>query len=113
MAHRLTYDGFNMKNRDIKNQNTNENNRAEASGTAGTVGKETAEQWWARISPGQKALAQVIAGMIDEVTEDKRVEIRREMASIRARFIHILKQPEKGCLSAIMLPESPMGRRWN
>ncbi len=111
MAHRVTYDGSNMKNRDIKNQSANRNNGAE--GNAERAKRETSEQWWGRISPGQKALAQVIAGMIDEVTENKRVEIRREMASVRARFIHILKEPEKGCLSAIMLPELPSGRGWN
>ncbi len=111
MAHRVLYDGSIMKNRDIKNQSANQKNRPEQN--AECAKRETAEQWWARISPGQKALAQVIAGMIDEVTESKRVEIRREMASIRARFIHILKQPENGCLSAIMLPELPARRGWN
>ncbi len=111
MAHRVAYDGSNMKNRDIKNQSSNENNRAEESAECGK--RETSEQWWARISPGQKALARVVADMMEEMTESKRIELRREAGTIRARFIHILKQPEKGCLSAIMLPELPSGRRWN
>ena len=52
----------------------------------------------------ERRVAQVIAAMMDEVTEEKRVEIRREAESIRARFIHILRQPEAGCVSAIVLP---------
>jgi hypothetical protein len=43
--------------------------------------------------------------MMEEVTEEQRVEIRREGDYIRARFIHILRQPEPGCVSAIVLPE--------
>jgi hypothetical protein len=49
---------------------------------------------------------------MDEMTENKRIEIRRELRRIRARFVHILKQPESGCLSAIMLPEVA-GKVWN
>ena len=73
---------------------------------------ETPEQWWARLKPVERLLAQQIAGMMEEVTDSKRIEIRRETECIRARFIYLLKQPEKGCLSAIMLPEAP-ARRWN
>jgi hypothetical protein len=32
---------------------------------------ETAEQWWARISPAQRGLAREIAGMMGEMTENK------------------------------------------
>lgn len=66
---------------------------------------ETPEQWWARISPSQRMLARQIALMMDEVTESKRIEIRKEAERIRARFIHLLRRPEKGCVSAIILPE--------
>ncbi len=53
--------------------------------------------------------AQTISSMIDEVTEEKRIEIRSECSLIRARFIHVLKQPEKGCVTAIVLPEVASG----
>lgn len=85
------------------NKNTNKtpgrNQSTEAMG-------QTPEQWWARLKPIERRVAQVIAAMMDEVTEEKRVEIRREAESIRARFIHILRQPEPGCVSAIVLPEA-------
>ena len=47
--------------------------------------------------------------MMEEVTATKRIEIRKEGAEIRARFIYLLKQPEKGWLSAVMLPECDRG----
>lgn len=72
---------------------------------------EAPEQWWARLSPVQRAFAHEIARLIGETTETKRIEIRRERGEIRARFIHILKRPESGCVSAIVLPEVPAG--WN
>jgi hypothetical protein len=93
------------------NQNNDQENRAHEA-EIGNRKTETPEQWWASLKPVERMLARQIALMIDEVTEDKRIEIRRETATFRARFIHILKQPEKGCLSAIMLPE-PSGRGWN
>ena len=86
------------KNKQTKDQNLNTSHKL-------VTTKETPEQWWAKISPLQRTVAQQIAAMMDEVTESKRIEIRRELEAIRARFIHILKQPEKGCLSAIILPE--------
>jgi hypothetical protein len=90
------------------NEKTNEENRNQKP----YVRCETPGQWRARLSPSQQMLAQQIAGMIEGVTESKRIEIRKELGKMRARFIHILKQPEEGCLSAIMLPEvSPAG--WN
>jgi hypothetical protein len=52
-----------------------------------------------------------MARLMDEVTDTKRIEIRRERGEIRARFIYLLKRPEKGCVSAIVLPEVPAG--WN
>ena len=73
---------------------------------------ESPEQWWARLSAVQRLHAQQIGAMMDEVTESKRIEIRKELDRIRARFVHILKRPEKGCLSAIMLPEVS-GVGWN
>jgi hypothetical protein len=78
---------------------------------AGKHRRETPEQWWARLGPVQRAFAHEIARLLDEVTESKRIEIRREREEIRARFIHILKRPESGCTSAIVLPEVPAG--WN
>jgi hypothetical protein len=51
----------------------------------------------------------MVAGMMQEVTATKRIEIRKEGAEIRARFIYVLKQPEKGCLSAVLLPECDRG----
>ncbi len=83
------------------NQKTNEENRNQNP----HMHRESPEQWWAKLSPGRRMLARQIAAMIDEVTESKRIEIRKELDKIRTRFIHILKQPEKGCLSAIMVPE--------
>jgi len=74
--------------------------------------KETPEQWWARISAGQRSVAWQIAQMMEEVTADKRIEIRKELEKIKARFVHILKKPEDGCLSAIMLPELTP-EQWN
>lgn len=71
-----------------------------------------AEQWWAGIAPGRKVLALQIATMMDEMTERKRIEIRVEAREIRARFIHILQQPEKGCVNALVLPERASGG-WN
>ena len=71
----------------------------------------TPQQWWVQLSPPERKLAQQIALMIREISESKRIEIRREREQIRVRFIHILKQPENGCASAIVLPEVPAG--WN
>jgi len=70
------------------------------------------ELWWASRSPSEKMLTLQINMMMEDVEGDKRIEIRREMKRIKVRFIHILKQPEKGCLSAIMLPERASGG-WN
>ena len=67
--------------------------------------REGAEQWWAKLSPVQRMLARQIAAMMTELSETKRIEIRKELDKVRVRFIHILKQPEEGCLSAIVLPE--------
>jgi hypothetical protein len=78
----------------------------------GATGRETAEEWWARISPTQRGLARVIAGMMREMTATKRVEIRWDGSSVRARFIHVLENPEPGCVSAIVLPERASGG-WN
>jgi hypothetical protein len=94
-----------MKTEETKNELGKEHDVLISHNNSPTA-KETPEEWWAKISPLQKTLAQQIAAMMDEVTESKRVEIRKECEAIRARFIHILKQPEKGCLSAIILPES-------
>jgi hypothetical protein len=58
---------------------------------------------------GERQLARVVAGMMTELTGTKRIEIRREGVEIRARFIYMLKQPEKGCLTAVMLPECDRG----
>ena len=71
----------------------------------------TPEQWWAKLGPVQRAFAHEIARLVDEVTESKRIEIRRERGEIRARFMYLLKRPESGCTSAIVLPEVPAG--WN
>ena len=70
---------------------------------------EASEQWWAKLSPAQRAFAHQIARLTDEASDTKRIEIRRERGEIRVRFVHILKRPENGCVSAIMLPEIPAG----
>jgi hypothetical protein len=72
----------------------------------------TAEQWWAKLSPVQKVLVHQVGRMMEDINENKRIEIRKELEKIRARFIHILKQPEDECVSAIMLPE-PSPKYWN
>ncbi len=76
------------------------------------IHKACAEQWWSRLSPMQRILAHEVGKMMEQVTENKRIEIRKELERIRARFIHILKKPEDGCVSAIMLPE-PSPKYWN
>ena len=76
------------------------------------IAKVAAEEWWAKISPGRRVLAMRIAELMEELTESKRIEIRSEAGAVRARFIYLLKRPEQGCLSAIMLPELPAGG-WN
>src|SRR5690349_20508549 len=68
---------------------------------------ETPEQWWAKLGPVQRAFAHEIARVVDEVTDTKRLEIRRDRGEVRARFIYLLRQAEPGCLSAIVLPEIP------
>lgn len=93
-----------------KNMKMNENGNQKAE--LKMAGRETAEQWWARIPSGQKVLAQAIAGMIEELDGRKRIEIRWEGNSVRARFIHILEKPEAGCVRAIVLPERASGG-WN
>ncbi len=76
------------------------------------VGKVAAEGWWGSSSPDERMLAMTIAKMIEELrtgrhrAERKRIEIRWEEKRVRARFIHILRRPEAGCLTAIMLPEA-------
>jgi hypothetical protein len=76
------------------------------------VAKVVAEDWWERRSSGQRVLAMRIAMLMEQLAGNKRLEIRREGPGVRARFIHILKAPEAGCLSAIMLPELPAGPNW-
>jgi hypothetical protein len=86
------------------------------------VAKVAAEEWWAKASTGQRVLAMTVARMMHDLLEEdrraegeraeKRIEIRVEAGAVRARFIHLLKQPEAGCLSAIVLPEAPSGG-WN
>jgi hypothetical protein len=97
-----------MKLRNMKN---NQNRNEEITSQKSNPLRERPEQWWAKLSPVQRAFAQQIARLTDEVTETKRIEIRRERGEIRVRFVHILKRPENGCVSAIMLPEVPAG--WN
>ncbi len=92
----------------FKNNNQDSNNvnqQAQSQPRTGT-GPGSPEQWWAGLSAAQRGLAQQVALMMAEVSESKRVEIRREREAIRARFVYILQQPEPGCLSAIVLPET-------
>ena len=97
------------------NENRNHRNENKSHGAAPVecwktvTGSEGVDQWWAGLRPGERQLARVVAGMMTELTGAKRIEIRKEGAEIRARFIYILKQPEKGCLSAVMLPECDRG----
>jgi len=96
------------ENRDHRNENKN-HGTASAECWKTVTGSESADRWWAALRPVERQVARVIAGMMQEVTGTKRIEIRREGAEIRARFIYMLKQPEKGCLSAVMLPECDRG----
>jgi hypothetical protein len=100
-----------LKHNEVRNMKNNQNRNEEMASQKSNALRERPEQWWAKLSPVQRAFAQQIGWLIDDVTETKRIEIRRERGEIRARFIHILKQPENGCVSAIMLPEVPAG--WN
>jgi hypothetical protein len=77
------------------------------------VAKASTEEWWMNCSTYGRMLAMTISSMMEEMSERKRIEIRLEAGAVRARFIHLLQRPEKGCLSAIMLPELPPGRGWN
>ena len=95
------------QNKIHKSNPTNPNHQA-----AKRAEMESPDAWWATLSPGQRVLAQVIAEMTEGVTDRKRIEIRREGAKIRARFVYVLDRPEKGCLSAIMLPEAA-SQGWN
>lgn len=76
------------------------------------MARMAAEEWWRNSLPGQKALAMTLGHMMEEMTERKRIEVRLESGVVRVRFIHILQQPEKGCLNAIVLPERASGG-WN
>src|SRR5260221_13947176 len=68
------------------------------------IHKACAERWWSHLSPMQRILAHEVGKMMEQVTENKRIEIRKELErSERGSFI--LKKPEDGCVSAIMLPE--------
>jgi hypothetical protein len=87
------------------NEITNHGNGTSIETKTAAVARQTPEQWWAGLKPVERQVAQVIAGMMGEVTGTKRVEIRKEGGAIRARFIYLLRRPEKGCLSAVMLPE--------
>ena len=100
-----------LKHNEVRSMKNNQNTNEEITNQKSNAPWERPEQWWAKLSPVQRAFAQQIARLTDDVTETKRIEIRRERGEIRARFIHILKQPENGCVSAIMLPEVPAG--WN
>ena len=97
------------------NENRNHRNETKNQGAAPVecwktvTGSEGVERWWAGLRPGERLLARVIAGMMEEITGTKRIEIRKEGEEIRARFIYMLKQPEKGCLSAVVLPECERG----
>ena len=60
----------------------------------------------------QRMAAEHIALMIEEMTDSKRIEIRRGGRWIKVRFVHILDRPEKGCVPAIIVPE-PGSKGWN
>ncbi|HOC58061.1 MAG TPA: hypothetical protein PKI20_20755 [Verrucomicrobiota bacterium] len=93
------------------NKNTNHKNENKNQGATPVecwktvIGSESADRWWAGLKPGERQLAWVVASMMKEISATKRIEVRKEGAEIRARFIYILKQPERGCLRAVMLPE--------
>jgi hypothetical protein len=48
--------------------------------------------------------------MMDEATDEKRIEIRREAGAIKGRFIYILRKPEAGSLAALALSPQAAGR---
>ena len=76
----------------------------------GVAANETPEQWWAKVPAGERRLAQELARMMKKVTATQSIEIRRDGEFIKARFIHILKKPEKGCVSALAFSGPPDGR---
>ena len=53
------------------NHKTNEGNRTRNS----DVHRESAEHWWAKLSPVQRMLTRRIAAMMTGLSETKRVEI--------------------------------------
>ena len=77
---------------------------------ANNVNQLLIEQWWRHLSPAKKALAQQLARMMDEVTEEKRIEIRKEAGAIKGRFIHMLEKPQPGSLAALAFTPQPAGR---
>jgi hypothetical protein len=122
MAHRVWQGGgeiMKQKNQNEVNQDKNTKTRGKAADDQfqGIGGKwlsaeaETAEHWWTKASHSKKVLALQIASMMCELTDTKRIEIRLEERTIRVRFIHLLKEPEPGCLTAVMLPERASGGR--
>jgi hypothetical protein len=100
-----------MNTNQNKNHESKDKNQAGASAECWktVTGSEGADRWWAGLKAGERQLARVVATMMEEVTATKRIEIRKEEREIRARFIYVLQQPEKGCLSAVMLPEVDRG----
>jgi hypothetical protein len=73
------------------------------------VARVAAEAWWRDTPWSKRVLAMTIARMMAGLTERKRIEIRVEEGAVRARFIYLLQRPERGCLSAVMLPECDRG----
>jgi hypothetical protein len=73
------------------NTNENRNHRNETKNQSAAPvecwksvpGIEGVERWWAGLRPVERQVARVIAGMMQEVTATKRIEIRREGTEIR------------------------------
>ena len=82
--------------------NTNPNEQISVNNNNGDT--VVVDFWWRNLSPAKKALARQIARMMEEITEERRIEIRKEAGAIKGRFILILNKPEAGALSAVVLP---------
>jgi hypothetical protein len=67
-----------LKDNEVRNMKSNQNTNEEITSRKSNALRERPEQWWAKLSPVQRAFAQQIARLMDEATETKRIEIRRE-----------------------------------
>jgi hypothetical protein len=67
--------------------------------------------WWASLLTSEKMLAMHICFMLQRVRPGKRIEIRRELGSIRAKLVNELDRAERGWLQVHTLPPVSGGAR--